>query len=504
MGKRQVSRIVRRHFGIGEAETGGRGKQRLRNQLARKSQHFVTGAIEGGVVMQTVGIDASLNLMGTGQAESGEESVNQALIARGGLPCMQKIVAAVAGGGNHIEVVALGSLGGGEIVVGIAEFDEHAVTEIRLIFNTGEIFVRVQTVSSGNRVEGGEPEAAFIVDVHQEIGVQNVGRREVHLRVQQIAAGPSAARVPTGGQPGYERFGESGIDGVGKPGASFDDGTRDPETRIPVSEAQALPEAQTGNKVGGSVVEGVGAIFGDDVYNAGRCFAELGRVVAGGKVEGANAFDGEIGLKLAGDGICNIEAIEDVDDLVFGGSVDVQRAALILHHAGDEDHGASKAVTVGEGNVVDPGAGETLLILGLVDVDGRGFGGDVFGLEHLAHAVDDQGELLAGFNVDELVFERVVAFALDGEEIVARRWKGEMESADGVGLSLCGVYGDQSGSYGGIVFVHDTAVQSNARRAKREADQRGKNDQAKEHCRWVSEDDCKSGFKICVNPRQEA
>ena len=116
-------------------------------------------------------------------------------------------------------------------------------------------------------------------------------------------------------------------------------------------------------------------------------------------------------------------------------------------------------------------------------------------MKHFPHAVDHQRQLLRGFEVDRAVFQRVVAFALDADEKVARSGEREIERAGGIGLRFLGPgrsYGahrDSRGADRRVILIHNATVQSDASRAKREAGQRDKDDQAQEHGLL---DDCKS------------
>src|ERR1700722_6585699 len=126
-----------------------------------------------------------------------EESANQTLVARCRLVRVQKVVAAGSLGSNHIQVRSLRRLNAGEIIVRIAELHKRAVAKIHLIFDAAKILARMQAGSGGYRSEGAEPDPPFVVDIHQKIGIENVGWRQVHLGMQKVAAGPSAAGVLT-------------------------------------------------------------------------------------------------------------------------------------------------------------------------------------------------------------------------------------------------------------------------------------------------------------------
>src|ERR1700722_9362209 len=200
--------------------------------------------------MQPVGICADFDLMGARKLEFRQKSLHQSLIARGGLHRVLKIITTESLRRNHIQILALRTLAPKKIVVSITEFDESAVAEILLVLDAGEVLVGMQVGCSRDGIERPESHATFVIDAREEVGEENIGGRQVHLRVQEIAAGPAAAGILTAGKSGYHGFAIFRLQSIGEPGASADNRAREAETRIPVSQVDAVLDIDTGNEVG--------------------------------------------------------------------------------------------------------------------------------------------------------------------------------------------------------------------------------------------------------------
>src|SRR5579864_9476030 len=139
----------------------------------------------------------------------------------------------------------------------VSDFDQRATPEILLILDAKMIFVAVKTVCGGNGIQWRQSQPGLVVDVDQEVGEQNIGWPKVPLRVHQVAAGPSAARVFAARKSGHHGLAILRNKGVGEPCASADNRSGDPEPGIPVSEPYALLDVEPGNKVCCRVVERV-------------------------------------------------------------------------------------------------------------------------------------------------------------------------------------------------------------------------------------------------------
>src|SRR5579864_2972242 len=114
------------------------------------------------------------------------------------------------------------------------------MSEIDLVFEAIEVLSRALVGRRGHRIEHAEPFATLEIQIHQKIGKQNIGWRDIELRMEQVAAGPTGAAVLIFGQPVDELNIVFGIEVIGKPGAAFLDRSRKTESGRPAAEMKAL------------------------------------------------------------------------------------------------------------------------------------------------------------------------------------------------------------------------------------------------------------------------
>ena len=75
------------------------------------------------------------------------------------------------------------------------KLEQYSTPEIDLILETPEVLARVEIQRGGYRVEYAQADVRLIIEVDQEVAEQNVGRRQVDLSVQRVAARQTAAVI---------------------------------------------------------------------------------------------------------------------------------------------------------------------------------------------------------------------------------------------------------------------------------------------------------------------
>ena len=127
------------------------------------------------------------------------------------------------------------------------------------------------------------------------------------------------------------------------------------------------------------------------------------------------------------------------------------------------------------GNRVDVRPREPLFLLHPGQIDRRRLAADIDGLKNLPHGIDHQRGFLRPLHVDRVVFQFVVALALDAHQEIALIGQREDEVAlqPGVGLPAFRrsftrdarnwPRHDQRAGYGRFLFVHDSSPQHHLR-----------------------------------------
>ena len=130
--------------------------------------------------------------------------------------------------------------------------------------------------------------------------------------------------------------------------------------RGPVGQDQAAAVLKTGYKIRSGGAEFVVAGERTDRHRSGGSLAELGRQAARHQLDALDRFHAHPRFEPARQRVSEIEAVQSVEDLLFGRAMQVQDAARIANHAGGDAQGRAQIVGIGIGRVDDIGVGDGL------------------------------------------------------------------------------------------------------------------------------------------------
>src|SRR4051794_37266662 len=169
--------------------------------------------------------------MGSRKMENRQENIRQSLVAPGVLCGVDEVVSAASVGSDYINSCRLWpliSLAPGLCITG---FQHNSGSQVDLIFDSDEPLMAALIYRGRDRVQRTETRSRSALVASQQIDKQDVGGREIHLRMQNITSPNTCGPVLTFRKIGNDRLTVFGVHTFGEPGAALTDGSGDIEAR---------------------------------------------------------------------------------------------------------------------------------------------------------------------------------------------------------------------------------------------------------------------------------
>src|SRR5260370_5723775 len=125
------------------------------------------------------------------------------------------------------------------------------------------------------RIERAQASLRRFPGVDQKRAEQNVSRRKVDLRAQQVAQPQAAGALLVFWQVGYHHGAVFAVNAFRKPGATLNDWAEQTKARSPGAEVHASLGVQTRNKVGSGIAQFIVAHLGANSERTCRSLSEL-------------------------------------------------------------------------------------------------------------------------------------------------------------------------------------------------------------------------------------
>jgi hypothetical protein len=207
-----------------------------------------------------------------------------------------------------------------------------------------------------------------------------------------------------------------------------------------------------------------------DRDRAAGTLAEFRGEAARGDLHGPDRLDCKAAFESAGERVAHVESIQRVQNLILGGAVHMQAAAIVLNHSRDDAHRVAQAVGGGIRDCQNVIAADALFPIGAVRIDAGHSRRHVDTLEQLAHVVQHERYRRGCFShLDILLFEPEVSPVIDTNQVSSASRNVDLEialwSRDGVQSPFLVPRGERDASAGHrhIVLVRDHSMKLDLR-----------------------------------------
>jgi hypothetical protein len=263
-----------------------------------------------------------------------------------------------------------------------------------LIFEGSEVAPRFVVRGGGERRERPQPKLRIARTVEKKTTLQNVPRRQIHLRAKQAVPGPFGSHILPSRQA--VDYGKSVLhaDRLGEPCSSLLYGPREHHARIPVAEARALLKTYPREEVRRSETPLVVARRRIQQKNARPRVRVLRSVAAGFCGDRLHRIHIEAWCERTVRRIVNLETIQQDLGLPLARPGDVHASVRVHKSVGHGDQALFQVPAVIHRCVHDFVLDQSLLMAGGVRVDPRGPGKNIELLLQFRFVVERQGDFV--------------------------------------------------------------------------------------------------------------